>query len=87
MRKLAFLLLVFLSCSVPLRAQWSGGVDLSAGFGGMRSDEVNDEVPMFHGLTQGVFLLNYKSDQFTWNNRVEGKWEPKAVFRLAVLPV
>lgn len=77
MRKLAFLLLVFLSCSVPLRAQWSGGVDLSAGFGGMRSDEVNDEVPMFHGLTQGVFLLNYKSDQFTWNNRVEGKWEPK----------
>ena len=77
MRKLTCLILLLLLCSAPLRAQWSGGVDLSAGFGGMKSEEVNQEAPMFHGLTQGVFLLNYKTDKFSWTNRVDGKWEPK----------
>ena len=72
-----FLGLALLLCSLPLRAQWSGNVDLSAGLGGMEGSIVSDDKPMFHGLTQGVFQLNYKTDHFRWSTRVDGKWEPK----------
>ena len=72
-----FLGLTLLLCSLPLRAQWSGNVDLSAGLGGMSGNIVSEDKPMFHGLTQGTFQLNYKKDQFRWSTRVDGKWEPK----------
>ena len=72
-----FLGLTLLLCSLPLRAQWSGNVDLSAGLGGMEGSIVSDDKPMFHGLTQGVFQLNYKTDHFRWSTRLDGKWEPK----------
>ena len=72
-----FLGLALLLCSLPLRAQWSGNVDLSAGLGGMSGNIVSEDKPMFHGLTQGTFQLNYKKDQFRWSTRVDGKWEPK----------
>lgn len=72
-----FLGLALLLCSLPLRAQWSGNVDLSAGLGGMTGSIVSDDKPMFHGLTQGTFQLNYKTDHFRWSTRVDGKWEPK----------
>ncbi len=69
--------LALLLCSLPLRAQWSGSVDLSAGLGGMEGSIVSDDKPMFHGLTQGAFQLNYKAGKFRWTTRVDGKWEPK----------
>ena len=72
-----FLGLALLLCSLPLRAQWSGSVDFSAGLGGMEGSLVSDDKPMFHGLTQGVFQLNYKTDKFRWSTKVDGKWEPK----------
>ena len=72
-----FLGLALLLCSLPLRAQWSGNVDLSAGLGGMEGSIVSDDKPMFHGLTQGVFQLNYKTDKFRWSTKLDGKWEPK----------
>jgi hypothetical protein len=72
-----FLGLALLLCSLPLRAQWSGNVDLSAGLGVMEGSIVSDDKPMFHGLTQGVFQLNYKTDHFRWITRLDGKWEPK----------
>jgi len=72
-----FLGLALLLCSLPLRAQWSGNVDLSAGLGGMTGSIVSDDKPMFHGLTQGTFQLNCKTDHFRWSTRVDGKWEPK----------
>ena len=72
-----FLGLALLLCSLPLRAQWSGSVDFSAGLGGMEGSLVSDDKPMFHGLTQGVFQLNYKTEKFRWSTKVDGKWEPK----------
>ena len=72
-----FLGLALLLCSLPLRAQWSGSVDFSAGLGGMEGSIVSDDKPMFHGLTQGVFQLNYKTEKFRWSTKVDGKWEPK----------
>ena len=71
---LAFALLL---CSLPLRAQWTGNMDFSAGLGGMEGSVVSDDKPMFHGFTQGVFQLNYKTDKFRWSTKVDGKWEPK----------
>jgi hypothetical protein len=43
----------------------------------MEGSIVSDDKPMFHGLTQGVFQLNYKTDKFRWSTKVDGKWEPK----------
>ena len=79
MRRISGLFLGFalLLCSLPLRAQWSGNVDFSAGLGGMEGSLVSEDKPMFHGLTQGVFQLNYKTDKFRWSTKLDGKWEPK----------
>ena len=71
-----FLGLVLLLCCVPLKAQWSGSVDLSGGMGGMVS-EVFEDKPMIHGLAQGTFQLNYQTGKFKWGTTVKGKWEPK----------
>lgn len=75
-RKLLPVLFAFLLCCVPLRAQWSGNVELSGGLGGMEGSIVNDYAPMYHGLSQGVFRLNYDTGKFKWNTVVEGKYEP-----------
>ncbi len=76
MNRISFILALLLCC-VPLRAQWTGSVDLSAGLGGMEGSLINEDEPMFHGLTQGKFQLNYKKDKFSWSTTVDGKWEPK----------
>lgn len=60
----------------PLRAQWSGAVDLSCGMGGMEGNEVTQSGPMLHGLIKGAFQLNYKKEKFQWSAKVDGKWEP-----------
>lgn len=69
--------LAFLFGGVPLRAQWSGSMDLSGGIGGMEGNIVNDYAPMFHGLANGEFKLNYEKEKFSWKTTVKGKWEPK----------
>ena len=69
--------LALLLCWVPLRAQWSGSIDLSGGMGGMEGTEISDDKPMLHGLVQGTFQLNYKTEKFGWTTTVTGKWEPK----------
>lgn len=71
------LVIALLPCCIPVLAQWSGSADLSAGLGGMEGSIVSDNKPMFHGLTQGTFQLNYKTEIFSWNTKLEGKWEPK----------
>ena len=68
--------LIFLLSYVPLRAQWSGSVDVAGGLGGMEGSVVNDDAPMFHGLLNGAFRLNYNTDKFSWTTRVYGRWEP-----------
>ena len=75
--KSRILVLAFLLCCIPLRAQWTGSVDLSAGLGGMEGSVISDEKPMFHGITQGLFRLDYRKEKFSWSTTVNGKWEPK----------
>ena len=78
-KKLLTLVFAVLACAVPLplRAQWSGAVDLSGGMGGMEGNEITQSGPMYHGLVKGVFQLNYKKEKFEWVTKVDGKWEPK----------
>lgn len=71
-----FFILGLLLCCAPLRAQWSGSVDLSGGLGGMEGSEISDDKPMFHGLAQGAFQLNYKTEKFGWTTTLIGRWEP-----------
>ena len=71
-----FICFVLLLSCAPLRAQWSGSVDIAGGLGGMEGSVVNDDAPMFHGLLQGAFRLNYNTDKFSWTARVYESWEP-----------
>lgn len=71
-----FICFVLLLSCAPLRAQWSGSVDVAGGLGGMEGSVVNDDAPMFHGLLQGAFRLNYNTDKFNWTARVYESWEP-----------
>lgn len=66
-----------LLCCCPLWAQWSGSADFSTGIGGIEGSIISENEPMFHGLMQGVFKLNYKTEKFSWITTVDGKWEPK----------
>ena len=42
----------------------------------MEGSVVNDDAPMFHGLLQGAFRLNYNTEKFSWTARVYESWEP-----------
>ena len=77
MRRRTLLIALLILCCAPLRAQWSGSVDLSAGIGGMEGTEVSENKPMIHAITEGTFLLNYNTQKFTWKTKLTGKWEPK----------
>lgn len=76
MHKTLHLIICLLLYALPLNAQWSGSLELSGGLGGMKGNEVNDEKPMYHGHTQGIFQLNYKTEKFSWSTVLEGKWTP-----------
>lgn len=54
-----YLSLALLLCSVPMRAQWSGSVDLAGGLGVMEGNEITDDEPMYHGLE-----YEYKHNRF-----------------------
>ena len=76
-RLLILTMLLFLA-AVPLRAQWSGSVDFSAGLGGMKGDKETGLGYLGHLLAQGDFGLRYQTETFTWTTAVKGKWEPKS---------
>ncbi len=42
----------------------------------MEGSVVNDEAPMFHGLTEGALRLNYQTEKFNWSIVLSEKWEP-----------
>ena len=42
----------------------------------MEGSVVNDDAPMFHGLLEGAFRLNYNTEKFSWTARVYESWEP-----------
>lgn len=74
--RLPTILFGLLLCVVPLRAQWSGSLDLSGGLGGMEGSLITEGKPVFHVLAQGTFQLDYKTDKFGWKTTLNGKWEP-----------
>ena len=74
--RLPTILFGLLLCVVPLRAQWSGSLDLSGGLGGMEGSLITEGKPVFHVLAQGTFQLDYKTDKFSWKTTLNGKWEP-----------
>ena len=77
--KLRIIALLLLSLAAfPLRAQWSGHVDLSAGLGGMNGDEKTGIGYLGHVLAQGNAGIRYQSEKFTMTTAVNGLWEPKS---------
>ena len=76
-RSLILILLLNLAAS-PLRAQWSGSADLSAGLGGMTGNDELGVGLLGHLLTKGDATFRYQTDKFTWSTAVNGKWESKS---------
>ncbi|MBR0354447.1 MAG: hypothetical protein IJK35_03635, partial [Oscillospiraceae bacterium] len=85
------MLLILLAAPV-LRAQWSGSVNATGGFGAVKSlrgelFEDDDQVPkvIFHELGQTTLKLNYNSPRLQWSQLLEGKIENKSTdnFHLA----
>ena len=76
--RLLILSLLLALASFPLKAQWSGSVDFSAGLGGMNGDEKTGIGYLGHILAQGNANLRYQTDKFTWTTAVNGRWEPKS---------
>ena len=82
------LLLTLLSAPV-LRAQWSGSVNATGGFGAVTSlrgqiFEDEDQVPkvIFHELGQTTLKLNYNNPRLQWTQLLEGKIENKSTDNL-----
>ena len=71
-----FLIVCFLMLgAAPLRAQWSGSLELKSGIGGMKGSLVSEDEPMYHIVSQGLFHLEYKTDKFEWKTEASSKWE------------
>lgn len=90
--RLSIVLLLTLLSTPVLRAQWSGSVNATGGFGAMKSlrgelFEDDDQVPkvIFHELGQTTLKLNYNSPRLQWSQLLEGKVENKSTdnFHLA----
>ena len=83
--RLSLVLLLMLLAAPVLRAQWSGSVNATGGFGAMKSlrgelFEDDDQVPkvIFHELGQTTLKLNYNSPRLQWSQLLEGKVENKS---------
>ena len=90
--RLLLSLLLLLTASPLVRAQWSGSVNATGGFGAMKSlrgelFEDEDEVPkvIYHELGQTTLKLNYNNPRLQWTQLLEGKIENKSTdnFHLA----
>ena len=77
-RPLILALLLFTLAAPPLRAQWSGWMDITGGLGGMKGNRELDVGLLGHVLAQGDVGLRYQTDAFTWTTSVTGRWEPKS---------
>ena len=78
MRPLILSLLLLNLVSLPLRAQWSGSADLSAGVGGMMGNRDLDVGLLGYVVTNGKATFRYQAEKFTWSTSVNGKWENKS---------
>lgn len=77
---LVFLTVVLLLLAgFPLRAQWSGSLNLKGGLGWTVDDTLEEDKKdiLPHGLAQGDFKLQYKKGIFDWSSTLDGKWETK----------
>lgn len=81
---LFFVILGLLTC-LPLSAQWSGGLDVSGGYGFM-SSRYEDDSSLSHLLTKARVDLNYRNAKFRWNTTLDGSFEDKETdsFRLSL---
>ena len=80
-----FLVLLLTLLSTPvLRAQWSGSVNATGGFGAVKSlrGEIFEEEGLpkfiFHELGQSTLRVNYNVPNFRWTSLLEGKVEKKS---------
>lgn len=74
MYKRVLILLALVLCSAfPGRAQWSGSVDLSGGYGFIRS--ADEESFLNRGLGRASVQLGYRNRGFQWNTTLGGGFE------------
>ena len=82
--RLSFVLLLTLLAAPALRAQWSGSVNATGGFGAMKSlrgelfEEEGVQKVIFHELGQATLRLNYNNPRLQWTQLLEGKIEHKS---------
>ena len=82
--RLSIVLLLALLAAPVLRAQWSGSVNVTGGFGAVKSlrGEIFEEegLPKFiyHELGQSTLRVNYNAPNFQWTSLLEGKVENKS---------
>jgi len=82
--RLAIVLMLLMAAAPGLRAQWSGSVNATGGFGAMKSlrGEIWEEEGMpkyiLHELGQTTLRVNYNTPNFQWTSMLEGKVENKS---------
>ena len=82
--RLSLVLLLTLLSTPVLRAQWSGSVNVTGGFGAVKSlrGEIFEEegLPKFilHELGQSTLRVNYNAPNFQWTSLLEVKVENKS---------
>ena len=63
--------------SLPLRAQWSGGVDVAGGYGWMTQQEESMDPRLDHHLGQVGARLTYKTPVLLWEAGLNASYEHK----------
>ena len=82
--RLSIVLLLTLLSAPVLRAQWSGSVNVTGGFGAMKSlrGQIWEEEGMpkyiLHELGQSTLRVNYNNPKLQWSQLLEGKVENKS---------
>ena len=83
--RLFLVLLLTLLTAPVLRAQWSGSINATGGFGAMKSlrgelfeDEDDVQKVIFHELGQATLKLNSNNPRLQWTQLLEGKIEHKS---------
>ena len=82
--RLSIVLLLTLLSTPVLRAQWSGSVNVTGGFGAMKSlrGQIWEEEGMpkyiWHELGQSTLRVKYDAPDFQWTSLLEGKIENKS---------
>ena len=87
-RLLILSLLLCTLAALPLRAQWSGTMNLTGGLGGNQGTEDTGIGYLGHALVQGDVSVRYRTKAFSWVTVTKGQWEPKTsdVTRLGYTP-